>query len=127
MTESTTAYQGSAAADAELERDELFSALADPTRRAVLQLLRQRGPLRSGAIAGALEPLTPQAVSNHLRVLREARLVQVEEVGRSRIYHLRPEPLHAIARDWFQPFETYWREHLDLLKRLAEIEDDEQD
>ena len=108
----------------ELDRDAVFGALADRTRRSILQLLRERGPMRSGAIADAFDGLSPQAVSNHLRVLREAKLVTFEEEGRSRIYHLEPGPLRALATDWFAPFEEVWRERLALLKRLAEIEDD---
>lgn len=109
--------------DAAVDRDVVFGALADQTRRSILELLRERGPLRSGAIADAFEHLSPQAVSNHLRVLREAGLVTFEEEGRSRIYHLNPGPLRALASEWFAPFEAYWREHLSLLKRLAEIDD----
>lgn len=107
----------------ELDRDQVFGALADATRRSILQLLRERGPLRSGEIADAFEHLSPQAVSNHLRVLRDAGLTLVVEEGRSRIYHLNPGPLRALANQWFAPFEAYWREHLSLLKRLSEIDD----
>lgn len=107
------------------DEDAVFAALADETRRGILELLRERGPQRSGAIADAFERLSAQAVSNHLRVLRDAGLVAFEERGRSRIYRVRPEPLRAVAETWFRPFESYWREHLDLLKRLGEIEGDE--
>lgn len=115
---------GGSSAGLDGDPDPIFAALADGTRRAILQLLRNRGPQRSGALADAFERLSAQAVSNHLRVLREAGLVAVEEEGRSRIYHLRPDPLRMLAQEWFAPFEAYWREHLDLLKRLSEIDGD---
>jgi DNA-binding transcriptional ArsR family regulator len=108
-----------------VDENAVFAALADETRRAILQLLRERGPQRSGAIADAFDHLSAQAISNHLRVLRDADLVAFEERGRSRIYHVRPQPLHAVAETWFRPFDAYWREHLDLLKRLAEAGEDD--
>lgn len=111
------------AVDPPVDVDAVFGALADGTRRDILQLLRQRGPLRSGEIADAFDRLSAQAVSNHLRVLRDVGLVTVVEEGRSRIYHLRPQPLRRLAEEWFDPFEAHWREHLDLLRRLAEIPD----
>lgn len=112
-------------AHARVDEEAVFSALADETRRGILQLLRQRGPQRSGAIADAFEGLSPQVISNHLRVLRDAGLVAFEEHGRTRVYHVRPQPLAAVAERWFRPFESAWREHLDLLRRLAEIEGDD--
>lgn len=123
---STTAVGGGGGARS-FDPDAVFAALADPTRRQILHLLRERGPLRSGAIAAAVDRVSPQAVSNHLRVLREARLVAVEEEGRSRIYRLDARTLRILDETWFGPFEAYWRERLDLLRRLAEIEDDPED
>lgn len=116
-----------AGAERPVDEDAVFSALADETRRGILALLRERGPQRSGAIADAFEHLSAQAISNHLRVLRDADLVEFVEQGRRRIYHVRPQPLHAVAERWFRPFERSWREHLDLLRRLAEIEGDDSD
>lgn len=111
------------AAEQRIDEDAVFAALADATRRGILQLLRERGPQRSGAIADAFEGLSAQAISNHLRVLREAGLVAFEERGRSRIYRVLPLPLHTVAERWFRPFERAWRDRLDLLRRLSEIED----
>ena len=67
-----------------------FQALADPTRRAVLDLLR-RGGQPAGQIAGAF-PVSRPAISKHLRLLRRAHLVQEHREGRHRVYHLNPEP-----------------------------------
>ena len=123
MSRTTAPDADQVVAGDEVDRDAVFGALADGTRRAILQLLRERGPMRSGAIADAFADLSHQAVSNHLRVLRDAGLVRVIEEGRSRIYHLHPGPLRDLATTWFAPFEAYWREHLSLLKRLTEIDE----
>lgn len=124
---STTRHDEADVSAPSMDVDEgaVFSALADETRRGILQLLRERGPQRSGAIADTFDHLSAQAISNHLRVLRDADLVGFEEHGRSRVYHVRPQPLQAVAETWFRPFERYWREHLDLLRRLAEAGDDD--
>src|SRR5260221_6661831 len=71
-----------------------FSALADPTRRAVLDLLR-RGSLPAGRIAQAF-PVSPPALSKHLRLLRRAHLVEERRQGRHRFYPLKPCPLRGV-------------------------------
>jgi DNA-binding transcriptional ArsR family regulator len=85
-----------------------LSALADPNRRAVIDLLKDR-PLRAGEIATALE-LTPPALSRHLRVLRRSGLIReegVEEDARVRIYQLRKEPFDQL-RGWLGEVESFW-------------------
>jgi DNA-binding transcriptional ArsR family regulator len=97
-----------------------FVALADPTRRAVLELLRDEGTLPAGQIAAHFPQLSRPAISKHLRVLREAQLVRAREVGREQHYTLDPEPLAEIYRTWIAPFVPGWEAGLQELKRRVE-------
>lgn len=100
--------------------DQTFAALADPTRRAVVDLLREE-PRRAGDLAGALQ-MTPPALSRHLRVLRRAGLVEEEgrpEDARVRVYRLRREPF-GVLRDWVAEVEGFWADQLDAFKHHAE-------
>jgi DNA-binding transcriptional ArsR family regulator len=90
------------------------AAIADPIRRRVLELVRDR-ELPAGELASEFDVSRP-AVSRHLRVLREAGLVQERRDGRLRLYRADPAPL-AELRAWL---ERYWDERLDALKELAE-------
>jgi DNA-binding transcriptional ArsR family regulator len=92
------------------------AAIADPTRRRVLELVRDR-ELAAGEIAGAFEISRP-AVSRHLRVLREAGLVDERRDGRLRLYRADPKPLDEL-RSWL---DAYWSGRLAALKALAEEE-----
>lgn len=96
-----------------------FVALAEPHRRRMLELIA-RGPLPSGAIAGEFE-LTPAAVSQHLKALREAGLVQVTIDGPRRIYSLDPDGLAAVD-DWIDKVRTFWSRRLDALEAALEQE-----
>ncbi len=98
---------------------ETFAALADPTRRAVLDLLRQ-GSFPAGRIAKNFTVSRP-AISRHLRLLRRARLVREHREGRRRIYQLNPEPLRAVDR-WLDPYREFWRAQLSDLKAYIEGE-----
>lgn len=101
------------------ELDRAMLALADPVRRAMIELLG-RQPRRAGEIADALELLRP-AASKHLRVLREAGLVEerAHADARARMYALRPEPLGAV-RDWLDDVEGFWGAQLDAFKAHVE-------
>ena len=99
---------------------DVFGALANPVRRQLLEALRA-GPLPAGELAGRFE-LSRPAVSEHLAVLRHARLVTEEPRGRHRYYHLAAEPLAEVG-DWLHPFERYWRGRLTALRDLVEGED----
>jgi DNA-binding transcriptional ArsR family regulator len=92
------------------------TAIADPTRRRVLELVRDR-ELPAGAIAEEFAISRP-AVSRHLRVLREAGLVAERRSGRLRLYRADPRPLDEL-RAWL---EGYWSGRLAALKALAEEE-----
>jgi len=96
-----------------------FQALADPTRRAVLDLLR-RGSQPAGEIAGAF-PISRPAISKHLRLLRRAHLVREHREGRNRVYHLNPEPLRAVD-SWLNQYRAFWSANLASLKSFVEAE-----
>jgi DNA-binding transcriptional ArsR family regulator len=91
-----------------------WAALADPNRRAVLGLLRER-PRAVGELVAALG-LTQPATSKHLRVLREAGLVQVRSDAQRRIYALVPRPLAELDA-WLAPYRALWNDRLDALGR----------
>lgn len=97
----------------------VFSALADPTRRAVLDLLRA-GPLPAGAIARRF-PVSRPAISKHLRLLRRTCLVKENREGRLRLYRLNPEPLKAVD-SWIEHYRAFWRTSLNSLKVFVESE-----
>lgn len=96
-----------------------FSALADPTRRAVLDLLL-KGSLPAGQIAQAF-PVTRPAVSKHLRLLKRARLVRSRRVGRQRFFELNPEPLKSVDL-WLSRYRTFWQSELSSLKEFVEAQ-----
>ena len=96
-----------------------FQAVADPTRRAVLDLLR-RGAQPAGAIANAF-PVSRPAISKHLRLLRKAHLVREHREGRNRIYQLNPEPLRAVD-SWIEQYRQFWATSLNNLKSFVEAE-----
>ena len=96
-----------------------FQALADPTRRAVLDLLR-RGSQPAGQIASAF-PVSRPAISKHLRLLRRAHLVREHREGRNRVYQLNPEPLRAVD-SWIEHYRVFWTASLNSLKAFVETE-----
>lgn len=96
-----------------------FHALADPTRRAVLDLLR-RGSQPAGQIASAF-PVSRPAISKHLRLLRRAHLVREHREGRNRVYELNPEPLRAVD-SWIEQYRVFWASSLNNLKAFVEAE-----
>jgi DNA-binding transcriptional ArsR family regulator len=96
-----------------------FQALADPTRRAVLDLLR-RGSQPAGQIASAF-PVSRPAISKHLRLLRRAHLVREHREGRHRVYQLNPEPLRAVD-SWIEQYRVFWSTSLTNLKAFVEAE-----
>ncbi len=96
-----------------------FHALADPTRRAVLDLLR-RGSQPAGQIAQAF-PVSRPAISKHLRLLRRAHLVREQREGRHRYYHLNPDPLRTVD-SWLDQYRVFWRTNLASLKAFVEAE-----
>jgi DNA-binding transcriptional ArsR family regulator len=92
--------------------DALLHAVADENRRTMLESLRA-GPATAGELA-ALLPIARPGVSRHLRVLREAGLVEVRQEAQRRIYSLRPEPLADIDA-WLSTYRALWEQRLDAL------------
>jgi len=103
-----------------VRRHDPFRAIADSTRRAILQFLRQRGVCTAGEIAGRFRRISRPAVSRHLRVLREAGLVVAQGVGREQRYRLDVTVLARMQRDWFAPLVPAWQQALAALKQQVE-------
>jgi DNA-binding transcriptional ArsR family regulator len=97
----------------------IFRAIADPTRREILGLLRQR-PLAVGEIASHFRTSRP-AVSRHLRLLKSTGLVIVRERGTANICELNAEPLRAV-NEWLRDYEAYWKATLRGLKKYLEAD-----
>jgi len=98
--------------------DAVFVALADPTRRELLELLGDRAAASATALASRL-PVTRQAVVKHLAILEESELVTRHRAGREVVFTVRPERLVATA-SWMTSLAASWEERLQLLKRVAE-------
>src|SRR4051794_22998057 len=97
--------------------NEVFHAIADPTRRAILDRLRE-GAQPVNQIAGRFAVSRP-AISKHLRVLHEARLVTEVRDGRNRVYKLNPDPLRELDR-WLDEYRRFWSVNLLNLKKHVE-------
>ena len=98
----------------------MFGAIGDPTRRAILDLLRQ-GELKAGELAACF-PVSRPAIARHVRVLRRAGLVRERRAAQARIYSLDPQAL-ATVDAWLSPYRLYWAARLSDLKRLVEEDD----
>jgi DNA-binding transcriptional ArsR family regulator len=103
-----------------LAASDIFSAIAEPRRREIVQALAQRGPSPVLSLADALNMPQP-AVSKHLAVLREVGLVSVARKGRERIYELTAGELKTV-HDWTKAFERFWTHQLGRIKQRAEAE-----
>ena len=98
-----------------------FDVLADPSRRRILDLLREREHM-VGELVGDLG-LSQPGVSKHLRVLRDAGLVAVRQDAQRRWYGLRPEPLAEVDL-WLAPYRRLWGDSLDALERHLDEQED---
>lgn len=99
-------------------------AVAEPTRRAMLDLLAG-GERSAGTLVAAFPQLTQPAVSRHLKVLREVGLVEVRVAAQRRIYALRPRALSEVD-DWLAGYRRFWAGHLDDLEAHLERTTEEQ-
>lgn len=97
--------------------DDALIALADPTRRAILERL-SRGPARVTEVAQPL-PISLNSVSKHIRMLERAGLVRRRQVGRDHFLSINPRPVKQIA-DWMLSRQTLWTQRLDRLARLLD-------
>ncbi len=96
--------------------DAVLHALADESRRTVLEILRSH-PASAGELAEAI-PIARPGVSRHLRVLREAGLVDVRPEAQRRIYSLRPEALMEVD-EWLSDYRALWQSRLDALQQRS--------
>jgi len=99
---------------------DMFVALADPTRRNILELLANSGELHATAIYQNF-PMSPPAVSQHLKVLREAHLVEMEKRAQQHVYRLNPEPLSEFEM-WVKHMQQRWEVRFSALDTVLERE-----
>jgi len=99
---------------------DIFQALADPTRRKIIEMLARDGQLSATEISDQFS-VSPQAISQHLKVLREARLVQVEKRAQQRIYQVNPEAMLELEA-WAGQLRQLWDQRFDALDRVLEME-----
>jgi len=97
-------------------RRDVFQALADPTRRAILLLLATAPAMTAGAIAANFDSARP-TVSKHLQILTECELVRHEQTGRKIHYHLNPTKIKEIA-DFIEPFRQLWDDRFNKLESI---------
>jgi len=104
--------------------DKVFKALADPSRRQLLDRLHAHGGVTLTELCGHLE-MTRQAVSQHLAILEDAKLVTTVWRGREKLHYLNPVPVHEIYERWIRKFERGRLDALSDLKKQVEGEGDE--
>ncbi len=98
----------------------MYSALAEPTRRNILELLANSGQMTATEISNKFDVSAP-AISQHLKVLKEAKLVDMEKRAQQRIYTLNPEPMLEMG-SWLEKLAKVWEERHDRLEALLERE-----
>ena len=101
-----------------------FSALAEPTRRNILEFLCNRKELSATQIYDYINkqtPVTPPAISQHLKILRESKLVDVEKRAQQRIYTLNPRGLMEL-NGWIRKMTQYWDDRFEELDEILEVE-----
>ena len=98
----------------------LFSALADPTRRNIIELLATNGQMAATDIYDNFTVSHP-AISQHLKVLREADLVRLEKSAQKRIYSLNPDTMHQIE-DWIKRTTDHWDQRFEQLDKVLQAE-----
>ena len=97
-----------------------FFALSDPTRRAIVELLAQHGELPASEIAGHF-PMSAPAISQHLKVLREAKVVTMEKRAQQRIYRINPQTVQEVE-SWAGRMTRLWQRRFDALDDLLREE-----
>lgn len=105
---------------AEGATDTLFRMLADPTRRRILDLLAERGPLNVTELAEEFPDLVASGISKHLMGLRSAGLVQANREGRQQIYALEAAAMQDALAPWLRKYDRFWQQALERLRDLAE-------
>lgn len=105
--------------------DDVFAALANPTRRELLRLLLYEGEQPVQQLASHFAMRRP-SVSEHLKVLKDAGLVGQHRSGRERYYRLEAAPLMEVS-EWLSPYERFWRERMTSLRELLDEEESGED
>jgi DNA-binding transcriptional ArsR family regulator len=95
---------------------DIFAALADPNRRSIVELLAKNGQLSSTAISDKFD-VSPPAISQHLKVLREADLVQMEKRAQQRLYQINPVKIEELE-GWIQDLSKMWNARFDRLDKV---------
>ncbi len=95
---------------------DIYTALAEPNRRRIIELIAKRGSLSATDISDRFD-VTPPAISQHLKVLRESQLVQMEKVAQRRIYRINADKLGEIE-EWIQKLKKVWNERFDRLDKI---------
>lgn len=97
-----------------------YTAIADPTRREILNLLRDEKVAPAGAIAAHFSDVSRPGISRHLRVLKECGLVDVFRSGKTQNYMLNPEPINEMREGWLASFADMHVESLARLRKIVE-------
>jgi DNA-binding transcriptional ArsR family regulator len=104
---------------------DIFYALADPTRRKILELLASHGELSATQIYANFS-VSPPAISQHLKVLREADLVTMQKHAQQRLYQINPQAMQELE-DWSKKLAQHWNERLDVLDVVIKQEKEKRD
>jgi len=99
---------------------DMFSALAEPTRRSILELLALKGELSATDISDKFK-VSPPAISQHLKVLREANLVEMEKRAQQRIYQINPDKMDELEV-WVKKLKANWDARFDRLDEVLKME-----
>ncbi|WP_025899373.1 ArsR/SmtB family transcription factor [Sneathiella glossodoripedis] len=102
-----------------------FAALAEPNRRRMIELIATRNQISSSAISNEFTISAP-AVSQHLKILREAGLIQVEKRAQQRLYSLNSEGIDEIW-EWLNQMRSFWNDRLDVLEKILTDEANKKD
>lgn len=102
-------------------KHDIFQAIADPTRRKVLELLSKK-ELPISEITSHFS-ISRTAIVKHLRILSEADLVHGQKKGREKVYYLQPEPLKEV-QDWLSYYEQFWTNKLSILQHIVERDEE---
>lgn len=95
---------------------DIYTALAEPNRRRIIELIAKKGSLTATDISDRFD-ITPPAISQHLKVLRESQLVQMEKVAQRRIYRINADKLSEIE-EWIQKLKKVWNDRFDRLDKI---------
>ena len=104
---------------------DVFEAIAQPTRRSIVEMLAKGGRLSASEIAERFK-VTPPAISQHLKILREAGVLRMHKHHQQRIYEVNPEAVRQLE-DWAQHMQAMWEQRLDALERLVQSEEAKND